>query len=140
MQKQVSPNRQIINPKSPGVNEKMWDSLSLVDYLARPDYYTITCLVQKSIRFEKYKKLALYDRTHYLGNYEVHSRTELDLNSITDKTTVMLFGKLKKDSMNELKNIYRKGMFSEKSKFYFVIFYKVGENKSHEIKHTTEKK
>lgn len=125
---------QIKNKFQPLDNQKMWDSLTLDHYLSRPDYYTISTLVQKSIRFEPFKKLAVYDGKHYLGNYEIHSKKEFSFAEISNSTCVMLFGKTKKDSINELRNTFKKGLFTEKSKFYFIIMFKVGENKAHEIK------
>jgi hypothetical protein len=125
---------EIKNRFQPLDSQKMWDSLTLESYMSRPDYYTITALVQKSIRFEPYKKLAVYDGKHYLGNYEIHSKTEMSYTEISNKTCVMLFGKTKKDSFTELQNTIKKGKFTENSKYYFIILFKVGENKAHEIK------
>lgn len=113
--------------------EKMRDMLTIDNFVAREDYYTISLLVQKSIRFEPFKKLAIYYRHHYLGNYEIHSKKVIPYTKITNELCVMLFGQTKKDSENELRKIHKKGLWSSKAEYYFIILFKIGENKTYQI-------
>lgn len=124
---------QLANKFQPKDKDKMWDSLSIADYTARPDYYTITTLVQASIRFLPFKKIALYDKDLYLGNYEVQSAKEYSYSQLTDKICIMIFGKLKKDCWENLKALHQKGRFTDKAKFYFIILFQIGYNSYHVI-------
>lgn len=118
-------------------NLRMYDSLTIEDYMANPDHTVITTLVQKSHRFQPFKKLAIYlfKERAYFGNYEVHSVKEYKVSQVPNLLCVWMFNQPFEKSQEQLRKLIRKGKCTPNSKVYLATLFKIGFNKSHIIKH-----
>lgn len=114
---------------------KISDSITITDNYVLSPNNTIGVILQNSIRYEKFKQFAVYQNQEYIGNYECCSKSVLKFSQITESMSKLIFGEVKQHSMSKIKQLFKKGQYSEKnSEFCFIVLYKIGYSSKYEIK------
>ena len=83
------------------------------------DIFTI---VQKSIRFAKMKKLAVYAEHDYLGTYEVVDFYTFRVKNLTNMVSLLVFGEHERYGRETLRKFRIRGRMSDNTEMYFVCF------------------
>lgn len=116
-----------------------YDSISILDnYFFAQDHSVLGVIVQDSIRFQPFKVFAIYKEDRYLGNYIVSTKVVFNTIKFPDIFCRMLWNKPRNECNNEIRLIYRKGRFSDKSQFSLVSFHYHSSNEAYKIKRVAE--
>lgn len=113
---------------------KISDSITLQDNYLTNSQGAITTILQNSIRYEKFKKFAVYHGQLYIGNYECCSKKVMKYSEITDMMSIMFFTEIKKYAASKIKGLFRKGRWSENSDYAMIVLVKMGYSSEFVIK------
>jgi hypothetical protein len=94
----------------------------------------IFTIVQKSIRFEKMKKLVVYTEHEYLGNYEVVDFHTFRIKNLSNMVSLLIFGEHERYGKELLMRFKVKGRISESTEMYFVCLKYIGFDEKFKIK------
>jgi hypothetical protein len=115
-------------------SRKISDSITITDNFMYSENGTIAVLLQESIRFEKFKRFAVYKNQEYIGNYECCAKVKIKYSEITETMCKMIFGKAKKYAHEQIKQLYKKGRFSLNAEYCFIVLFKIGFTEEYKIK------
>jgi hypothetical protein len=80
----------------------------------------IFTIVQKSIRFAKLKKLAVYSEHDYMGTYEVLEAHCFPVKSLSNMVSLLIFGDHQKYGIETLKEFRIRGRMSDNTEMCFI--------------------
>ena len=80
----------------------------------------IFTIVQKSIRFAKMKKLAVYTEHDYKGTYEVVDYHSFRVKNLSNMVSLLIFGEHRDYGVQTLKKFRVRGRMSDETEMYFV--------------------
>jgi hypothetical protein len=116
-----------------------YDSISILDnYFFAQNHSVLGIIVQDSIRFQPFKVFAIYNEDRYLGNYVVSTKVVFNTVKFPDIFCRMLWNKPRNECNNEIRLIYKKGKFSDKSQFALVSFHYHSTNENYKINRVKE--
>lgn len=115
-------------------SQKTLDSITIDGNAVYSDANTIGIVLQNSIRFEKFKRYAVYRGHTYVGVFECCAKSVYKANIFPEPLARLIFGSNTKESQTELNKIFRKGRFGENSEFCFLVLFKIDYQEKHEIK------
>lgn len=116
-------------------SKKILDSITITDNWVQSQNETIGVLLQNSIRYEKFKRFAVYHGQNYIGDFECCAKSVMKFEEITESMCKLLFGDVKHYSKSKIQHIFKKGRFSEKnSEFCFIVLFRIGYSSQFEIK------
>jgi hypothetical protein len=113
-------------------SSKIYDTIVLSNNYVESENDTFGVLLQDSIRYEKFKKFAVYKGEKYIGNYQCSAKSVMSYHEINETFCKLIFGNIKEASKMSLNSIIKKGKFTEKSMFCFVVLFKISYNPNYE--------
>ncbi|MCU0325572.1 MAG: hypothetical protein MUF45_10020 [Spirosomaceae bacterium] len=111
-----------------------YDSLVLhQNWFEANTFNTIGAIIQDSIKWEKFKILAIYLEDKYIGNYEVSSKVTFDTQKFPDIFCRLLWNKPKENCTAEIRSLRKWGKYSESMKFALVSLHYHSTNPAYKI-------
>lgn len=90
------------------------------EHLVYNPYNLLFTIVQESIRFKRFKLLAVYREGEYLGTYRLVEKNVFAAGKLSKMLSFLVFGSLLSEGIKDLKAMKIKGRMSDKTKMAFI--------------------
>ncbi|QMU30582.1 hypothetical protein [Adhaeribacter radiodurans] len=90
------------------------------DHLVYNPSNLLFTIVQDSIRFERFKIIAIYLEGDYIGTYRIVEKEVFSVGELSKMLSYLIFGSLLSLGIKSLKDLRIKGRLSDKTKMAFV--------------------
>ena len=100
----------------------------------------IFTIVQKSIRFVKLKKLAVYSEHNYRGTYEVLESHCFSVSKLSNMVRLLIFGEHRKYGIETLKKFRIRGRMSDNTEMCFICLRFISYDEKFKIKRVNNEK